>query len=370
MKFSISSSALLKQLQHLSPLIESKQTIPIIECFAFYLTKNSIKIVSSNLETVMEASLAVDDCDDTGSICIPARILMDTLKTFSDQLLTFDIDEKKYSINISSSNGSYKLTGFSGDEFPKMPTIENASSIEMESESLLKIINNCIFAVSSDELRPSMCGISFNIDENGGVFVATDANKLVKYVDKDAKSSGKSSYIVPKKPLQLLKSIAPTGTVAIDYNNTNVSFTFDNIVLMSRLVDGKYPNYEAVIPKENPNKLIIDRGAFLSSIRRVCVFSNKTTNQIKLEIKKGKDINIVAEDLDFSNSANEELVCDYKGEDITIGFNGKYLSDMLSNLDCEEVLIEMSEPNKAAIMKPNKSEIGLLHLLMPIMLTS
>ena len=243
----------------------------------------------------------------------------------------------------------------------------------MDADTLNKAISKTLFAVGNDELRPVMCGVFVQLESNGITFVSTDAHKLVRYKRSDAKSKKASSYIIPRKPLTLLKNVlSGDGKVKVEYNNTNVSFTFGNTHLVSRLIDGKYPNYDAVIPKENPNKMIVDREAFLNSIRRVSIFANKTTHQVRLKVK-GSELNVSAEDLDFSNEAAERLTCNYKGEDMEIGFNSKFLAEMLSNMDSEEVQFEMSSPNRAGVMVPAKNgnkEEDILMLVMPVMLNN
>jgi DNA polymerase-3 subunit beta len=304
---------------------------------------------------------------------VPARLLLDTLKTFPEQPLTFTVDKKKFAIEISSDYGKYKLTGHDGEDFPKIAEVESPSSFEMDVETLGTAISKTLFAVGNDELRPVMCGVFVQLESNGITFVSTDAHKLVRYKRNDAKSKKASSYIIPRKPLTLLKNILTTsGKVKVEYNNTNVSFTFGNTHLVSRLIDGKYPNYDAVIPKENPNKLVVDREAFLNSIRRVSIFANKTTHQVRLKVK-GSELNVSAEDLDFSNEASERLTCNYKGEDMEIGFNSKFLAEMLSNIDTEEVQFEMSSPSRAGVMLPAKNgnkEEDILMLVMPVMLNN
>jgi DNA polymerase-3 subunit beta len=302
-------------------------------------------------------------------------MLLDILKTFPEQPLTFTIDKTNFAIEISSDYGRYKLTGHNGEDFPKMPEVESPSSFEIEAKILSRAISKTLFAASNDDLRPVMCGVFVQIEPSGITFVSTDAHKLVRYRCSDVKSKKANSYIIPKKPLTLLKNILPAeGKVKVEYNNTNVSFTFGNTHIISRLIDGKFPNYEAVIPKENPNKLLVDREAFLNSIRRVSIFANKTTNQVRLNIK-GSELNISAEDVDFSNEATERLTCDYKGENIEIGFNSKFLIEMLNHIDTEEVQFEMSTPTRAGVMRPGdsngksqKNDEDLLMLVMPIRL--
>jgi DNA polymerase-3 subunit beta len=372
MKFILSSSSLLKQLTSLSGVLNSSNSLPILENFLFTIRKNELTISASDLETTMITTLSVESKDE-GSIAIPSRLLLDTLKTFPDQPLTFSIDKKKFSVEISSDYGKYKLLGHNGEDFPKIAELESPSSFEIDADTLNTAINKTLFAIGSDELRPMMCGMFVQIDGNEITFVSTDAHKLVRYKRSDGKSKKSSSYIIPRKPLTLLKNVLTTGgLVAVEYNNTNVSFTFGNTHLISRLIDGKYPNYDAVIPKENPNKMIVDRAAFLNSIKRVSIFSNKTTHQVRLSVK-GSELNISAEDLDFSNEANERLTCSYNGEDMEIGFNSKFLAEMLSNMDSDEVQFEMSTPNRAGVLVPAKNtndQEDILMLVMPVMLNN
>lgn len=371
MKFIVSSSALLKQLSALSGVLSTSNALPILDNFLFTINKGELKISASDLETTMTSSLPIES-KDAGTIAVPARLLLDTLKAFPEQPLTFTIDKKKFAIEIFSDYGKYKLTGHDGEDFPKIAEIEAPSSFDMDVDTLNKAISKTLFAVGeAHRCPPAMCGVFVQLESDGITFVATDAHKLVRYKRGDAKSKKSSSYIIPKKPLTLLRNILTgSGKVNVEYNNTNVSFSFGNTVLVSRLIDGKYPNYDAVIPKENPNKMIVDREAFLNSIRRVSIFANKTTHQVRLKVK-GSELNISAEDLDFSNEANERLTCNYKGEDIEIGFNSKFLAEMLSNIDCEEVQFEMSGLNRAGVMVPSKNENkeeDILMLVMPVML--
>ena len=277
-------------------------------------------------------------------------------------------------MEISSDQGNYKMTGFAGAEFPKSPVLEDPTTFAIPAGTLATAINKTLFATGNDDLRPVMSGIFFELTEDDIRFVATDAHKLVRYKRTDVQAPKAASFIVPKKPLNLLKNtLAGTdGDVTIEFNENNAAFRFDNTVLVCRLIDGKYPNYEAVIPKKNPNKLTIDRQSFLNSIRRVALFSNKTTHQVRLNIA-GSQLAISAEDLDFANEANEKLTCNYEGEDMTIGFNSRFLMDMLTNLDSEHVVMEMSAPNRAGILLPSEgNEHGedVLMLVMPVMLNS
>ncbi len=377
MKFIVSSSELSKQLQSISGVLNTNNTLPILDDFLFEVNKNSLVVSASDLETTVSCSVDIESKDE-GSIAVPARLLLDTLKTFPEQPLTFLMDTENLGIEISSDYGKYKLTGHNSDEFPKIPVIEGGNSLEMDSAVLIRALSKTLFATGNDELRPVMNGVLVELSSDGMTFVATDAHKLVKYQRTDAKADSTASFIIPKKPLNLLKNIMPEEgddfKIKIEYNESNTFFSFKNINLICRLIDGKYPNYDAVIPKENPNKLHVDRAAFLNCIKRVSIFANKTTHQVKLKVT-GSELHVSAEDLDFANEANERITCNYEGEDIEIGFNSRFLIEMLANLDTEEVLLEMSAPNKAGILsevKGDSKEDGedLLMLVMPVMLNN
>ena len=372
MKFIVSSTLLLKQLQILGGVINTNNTLPILDNFLFELTNNQLQISASDLETTMSTSIAVE-ADEKGSIAVPARLLLDTLKTFPEQPLTFVVEDNN-TIEISSDSGKYALAYADGAEFPKSVELESPSSTTIAGDILATAINKTIFASGNDDLRPVMSGVFFQFSTENLTFVATDAHKLVKYVRTDVTANEVAEFIMPKKPLTLLKSILATTSedVTIEYNDSNAKFTFDNSVLICRLIDGKYPNYDAVIPKENPNKLTLDRGSFLNSVRRVSIFSSKTTHQIRLKMA-GTELNISAEDLDFSNKADERLQCNYEGDDMQIGFNSRFLLEMLSNLNSNEVLLEMSLPNRAGILTPiDGLEEGenITMLVMPVMLNN
>jgi len=371
MKFIVSSSQLLKQLQVLGGVINSNNTLPILDNFLFELSENQLKVSASDLETTMSAVVEVES-DSTGSIAVSARLLLDTLKTFPDQPLTFKT-EGDSTIEISSDQGKYDMAYFGGDEFPKAVSLPSPSKTVIPSEILATAISKTIFAAGNDDLRPVMSGVFFQFSSQNLTFVATDAHKLVKYTRTDVTADKTAEFIMPKKPLNLLKGVlGGSEDVTIEYNDANAKFTFDNFVLICRLIDGKYPNYEAVIPKENPNKLTVDRASFQNSVRRVSIFSSKTTHQIRLKMA-GTELNISAEDLDFSNKADERLSCDYQGDDMQIGFNSRFLSEMLSNLSSNDVLIEMSLPNRAGILTPiDGTDEGeqITMLVMPVMLNN
>lgn len=372
MKFIVSSTYLLKQLQVLGGVINSANTLPILDNFLFELNESKLTVSASDLETTMSSTIDVES-DSKGNVAIPARLLLDTLKTFPEQPLTFVIEDNN-TVEISSNHGKYALAYANGEEFPKAVAIENPSKTVMQGDILANAISKTIFAAGNDDLRPVMSGVFFQFSTEGLTFVATDAHKLVKYTREDVNASQVAEFIMPKKPLNLLKGIlaGSEDEVTIEYNDSNAKFTYENSELICRLIDGKYPNYEAVIPKENPNKLSIDRTQFLNSVRRVSIFSNKTTHQIRLKIA-GAELNISAEDIDYSNKAEERLTCDYQGDDMQIGFNSRFLTEMLNNLNSMSVQLEMSMPNRAGILTPvdglDEGE-QITMLVMPVMLNN
>ncbi|MCB0448031.1 MAG: DNA polymerase III subunit beta [Gelidibacter sp.] len=372
MKFIVSSTYLLKQLQVLGGVINNSNTLPILDNFLFELNDSKLTVSASDLETTMSSIIEVESTSK-GSIALPARLLLDTLKTFPEQPLTFVVEDNN-TVEISSNHGKYALAYADGNEFPKAVALEDPSKTTITGDILATAISKTIFAAGNDDLRPVMSGVFFQFSTEGLTFVATDAHKLVKYTREDVKASQVAEFIMPKKPLNLLKGIlaGSDDSVTIEYNDSNAKFTFENSELICRLIDGKYPNYEAVIPKENPNKLTIDRTQFLNSVRRVSIFSNKTTHQIRLKIA-GAELNISAEDIDYSNKAEERLTCDYQGDDMQIGFNSRFLTEMLNNLNADDVQLEMSLPNRAGILTPidglDEGE-HVTMLVMPVMLNN
>ncbi len=372
MKFIVSSTYLLKQLQVLGGVINNSNTLPILDNFLFDLKQNKLTVSASDLETTMSSVLEVDS-DAEGTIAVPARLLLETLKTFPEQPLTFVVEDNN-TVEISSNHGKYALAYADGAEFPKAVEVSNPSSTTLLGDILATAINKTIFAAGNDDLRPVMSGVFFQFSTESLTFVATDAHKLVKYQRNDVTASEVAEFIMPKKPLTLLKGIlsGSESEVTIEYNDSNAKFIFDQSELICRLIDGKYPNYEAVIPKENPNRLSIPRNQFLSSVRRVSIFSNKTTHQIRLKIA-GAELNISAEDVDYSNKAEERLSCSYQGDDMQIGFNSRFLVEMLNNLTADEVSLEMSLPNRAGILTPvdglDEGE-HVTMLVMPVMLNN
>jgi len=372
MKFIVSSSYLLKELQILGGIINNNNTLPILDNFLFHLDHNSLTVSASDLETTISSKLEVESTD-SGSVCLSAKLLLETLKTFPEQPLTFTMSDNN-TIEISSEHGKYTLAYADAEDFPKAIELHDSSSLQIQGDILANAIAKTIFASGNDDMRPVMNGVFFQFSTEKLVFVATDAHKLVRYTRNDISAPETAEFIMPKKPLNLLKNIlmGSEEDVTIEYTDTNTKFSFGSQELTCRLIDGNDPNYEAVIPTENPNKLLIGRTRFLNSVRRIAIFSNKTTHQIRLKLA-GAELNISAEDLDFSNRGEERLTCDYQGDDIEIGFNSRFLLEMLGNLSSDEVSLEMSLPNRAGILTPidglDEGE-NITMLVMPVMLSS
>jgi len=371
MKFIVSSSALLKQLQHISGVINANTVLPILEDFLFEVEKNKLTVVATDLETVMRIQLAIE-AKDSGKVCIPSKILLDSLKNLPDQPLTFNID-KNFSIEITSDNGKYRIMGENPDNFPKEPAGDDTTSFTMTASALVTAINKTLFATSSDDLRPAMTGVFFELDKKGVQFVATDAHRLVRYKRTDANSAKNDSFIVPRKPLNLLKSAIPDNEdeITLSYNSNHLFVKHGTTQMSCRLIDARFPDYKVVIPTDNPYKLTVNKSDFQSALRRVSIFSNKSTNQVALSIS-GSELQLAAQDVDFSFEGNERMKCQYDGEDLTIAFNAKFLIEMLNAADSDEIKIELSTPTKAGIIKQTEQDENeeLLMLVMPLMLNN
>ena len=372
MKFIVSSAALLKELNNINGVITTNPVVPILENFLFEIEEKKLIITASDLQTSIITELEIE-AKDSGSIAVPARILLETLKNLPEQPVTFSIDEETYSIEISSDNGRYKLAGENSTDFPKIPEVTDGYTIDISTEALSSAIANSIFATSSDELRPAMTGVFVNLSETNTTFVATDGHRLVRYRRVDVVSEGEHSIIIPRKALNLLNTTLPSenSNVTVEFNMANAFFHFNNIKMICRLIDERFPDYENVIPANNENFMSIDRLEILNSLKRISIYANKTTNQVRLKIT-GSELQISAEDLDFSNEANERLSCEHDGEDIEIGFNAKFLMEMLANLDSKEITLQLSEPNRAGLIVPKEKNDNedILMLVMPVMLSN
>jgi DNA polymerase III subunit beta len=371
MKFIVSSSALLKQLQQISGVINSNTVLPILEDFLFDIDKNKLNVVATDLETVMKVQLDVE-ANGSGKVCIPAKILVDSLKNIADQPLTFNID-KNFAIEITSDNGKYKVMGENPDNFPKEPAADDTTSFPIASSALVTAINKTLFAVSSDDLRPAMTGVFFEMSKDSIQFVSTDAHRLVRFKRTDVHCPATDSMIVPKKPLNLLKAAMPMNDdeLTVSYNGNHLFVKHGTTQLSCRLIDARFPDYKVVIPSDNPYKLTVNKSDFQSALRRVSIFSNKSTNQVVVSIT-GSELQLAAQDVDFSFEGTERMKCQYSGEDLQIAFNAKFLIEMLNASDSDEVTIDLSTPTKAGILKPATQDEGedLLMLVMPLMLNT
>jgi DNA polymerase III subunit beta len=374
MKFVVSSSDLLSHLQAISRVISSKNTLPILDNFLFHMSDSNLEITASDLESTLITRMSLQNASESGSVAIPAKILLDTLKEFADQPLTFDIDTDSYSVIINSENGRFSVVGQNASDFPQLPALKSdrKNSIRVNYDVLLNGINKTLFATADDELRPVMNGIFIELGGDSLTFVASDAHKLVRYKRNDVKPGTTASFILPKKPASLLKNILPkeSNDIALDFDDKNAIFTLTNYTMVCRLVEGNYPSYNSVIPVGNPNKLRVDRLEFYNSLRRVSVFANQASNLVKLQLT-GNQLTVSAQDIDFSISAYERIKCNYDGDDMEIGFKSVFLIEILSNLASGDVIFELSDPSRAGIMVPAETETegeDVLMLLMPMMI--
>ena len=372
MNFIVSSSYLLKNLNSIGGVITSNPVVPILENVLFEIESSNLLITASDLQTSVMVELQVESKED-GSVAIPAKILIETLKNLPEQPVTFSIDDENYNIEINSDNGRYKLAGENSADFPKVPEVSDGYSTTFNTEVLNSAISNTIFSTSTDELRPAMTGVFFRLSENSCTYVSTDGHRLVKYIRSDIKGDEVDhDMILPRKSLNLLRSILPSeksSEIKLEFNASNAYFSFESVRMVCRLIDERYPDYDNVIPSDNTNLVTISKSEILGSLKRISIYANKTTNQVRLKIT-GSEILMSAEDLDFSNEANERISCEHDGEDIEIGFNAKFLIELLSNIDSDKVILKLSEPNKAGLIIPDNvgenEEITML--VMPVML--
>lgn len=372
MKFIVPSQDLLERLLLVNGAVVSKPVLPILENFLFKIEDSKLTISSTDLETSMTTSMEVQSKDDI-TVAVPSKLIIETLRSLPAQPVTFTVSPEGYNIELSTANGRFKLAGLSADDYPKIQDIESTGSFQLPANLLSRAISKTLFATSTDELRQNLTGVFVELFADSVNFVATDANRLVKYSRKDIKPGIESSFIIPKKALNLLKSAVPNSDemISIEFNNSNVSFTISNLHLICRLIEERYPDYNAVIPKDNDQTLSAERSAMLASTRRISIFSNKTTHQLRLGII-GSELTLSAEDLELANEAQESIACEFDGADLEIGFNSKFLIDMLSNLDTDQVNLKLSAPNRAGIMVPSENEENeaIEMLIMPMMLNN
>lgn len=372
MKFVVSSSLLSSHLQTISRVINSKNTLPILDCFLLELKDNKLTITAADTEIRMETYVEVADLEGEGSLAINAKNLLDPLRELPDQPLTFDINDETLEVYIYYHNGKYNFIGLKGEEYPKPKDLsETASSITFDSQILLSGINRTVFATADDELRPVMNGIFFDISPENLIFVASDGHKLVRVASSDVKADKEASFILPKKPANLLRSVLPRedGEVIVTFDENHAVIKLSEYNMLCRFVEGRYPNYNSVIPTDNPNKVTLDRLNFLNAVKRVSVFSNPSSNLVKMQLSEDK-ILITAQDIDYLTAAEETIACQYSGTAMSIGFKADFLAEILSNIPSTEVIIELSDPSRAGIIIPVENEVNeeMLTLLMPMML--
>ncbi len=374
MKFSVSSSALLTLLATTGKVISNKNQLPILDYFLFELRDGRLKVTASDLETTLVGSIEVDNVEDEGVIAAPARLMLDSLKEFPELPLTIDVNDSTWEIKINWNSGTSSIPGVSGMSYPALPALgEDHKSIEFDVDTLVNGINKTIFATADDELRPVMNGVYINIQPESTTFVGTDAHKLVRYCA-EMQSDISASFILPKKPANLLKSVLlkEEDAINVSFDAKNVIFQLKSHTLVCRLIEGNYPNYNAVIPTANPNKVLIDRIELVNGIKRVAVCSNQATNLIRMDVADNT-VNLTAQDLDFSVSAKESLSCSYDGEPLTIGFKSTFLVEILSNIETPTVVIELADSTRAGVFKPvydDKQSSDTLMLLMPMMINA
>jgi len=374
MKFVVSSTDLLSHLTAISKVISNKSTLPILDNFLFTVTVDGLTITASDSESTLITRLELDNIEGEGVIALPAKLLIETLREFPEQPLTFQMDLSSFGVQIFSENGKYSIVGYDGADYPETPVADEdkVESLVVNRKALLKGIEKTLFATADDELRPVMNGIYMELTGEFMSFVASDAHKLVRYRRSDAKSDLNSSFIFPKKPAALLKNLLTReeSDVKLQFNDKNAFFTMANYQLICRLVEGNYPSYNSVIPLNNPNSMVINRLSFLNTVRRVSVFANQASNLVRLSIS-GNQLVVSAQDIDFAISATERLNCEYEGDDMEIGFKSTFLQEILSNLPSSEVKLEMSDPSRAGLLLPGEKEDDnedVLMLLMPMMI--
>ena len=372
MKFVISSTELLNHLQAISKVINTKNTLPILDNFLFKLEGNILEITASDLETTLITRMTLNTDSEPGAIAIPAKFLTEYLSKFSEQPLTFDISTEEFTIRIHSETGESNIVGYDWEDFPQMPSLKQdiVSPLHMPVDVVLQGVSKTIFATGDDELRPVMNGVFVEMSTENITFVASDSHIMVRYGRNDIKADNEGSFILPKKPASLLRNILAKeqGDVELQFDDKNAMFRLSEYTMVCRLVEGTYPAYRSVIPTESPNKLIIDRVEFLQSLRRVQMFSNQGTNLVKMELK-GNQVTIYAQDIDFSIASHDTLKCQYDGDHMNIGFKANFLAELVANLSSTDICLEMADPSRAILVLPVQVDIegeDVLMLIMPM----
>ncbi|HAI75395.1 MAG TPA: DNA polymerase III subunit beta [Microscillaceae bacterium] len=375
MKFIVSSAILQKQLSAIQGVIASNPTLPILENLLLSLDKSTLTATASDLNVFMTTQVSVES-SDTGSIAVPAKIFLDTLKNLPEQPVTIEANQENFSVEITAYSGKYQITGAPAGDYPRLPETKAAQNIDVDCSLLKKALSNTLFAVGADELRPAMTGLFFKVSADAANFVATDSHRLIRYTRTDVQMEEENltnGLIVPKKALSILKGVLPEEGVMmqLNFSSSHAFFSFQQIRMIARLIDENFPDYVNAIPQNNTNELTIDRAEFLNALKRVAIFTNKTTHQIRLKLTTTQ-LEVLAEDVDFGNRASERLACDYQGEEMEIGFNVQFLIEMLSNLLTKEVVFSFSTPNRAGLLRPKQdnAQEDILMLVMPVMLNT
>lgn len=369
MRFIVSSGSLLKNLQSISGIVATNNVMPILESFLFDVHRDKLHVISTDLETMMKVELDIQATEE-GMLCIQAKVLLDYLKNLPEQPITFDINTQDMGIDITSEQGKYKIVGQDPKTFPKEPKAEGTSTFQISAAEFTDGIAKAVIAVSNDDLRPAMSGVLFELSANNLTLVATDAHRLVRCTKTDVNGAKEERFIVPKKSLLQLKNNLNTSTeISVSYNKNHLFVDAGSMQLSCRLIDAKFPDYKVVIPADNPYRLTLNRGEFIGALRRVSVFANKSTNQVVLDIV-GNNLHLYAQDVDFSFEGNEQMPCQYQGEDMKIAFNARLLLELITALEGEEVHFELSTPTRAGIILPaeQKQHEDLLMLVMPLMI--
>lgn len=372
MRLTISSTALASRLSALSKVFNNKNTMPILDCYLFDVKGNTLTITASDSENVMTTQLQADEADSEGTFAVNYRTILDAVRELPEQPLTLDVDMSSFAVKVIYLNGMYNFTAQRGDEFPRLQTLhDGATSIIIDSKTLVNDISHSIFATANEELRPVMNGIYFDLNQEGLAIVASDGHKLVRTRNKNIKTENPMSFILPKKPATLLKNVLTKSEdeVIIRFDDRNANISYADGSLTCRLIEGRYPNYNSVIPQDNPNQLTMDRMVMIGVIRRVLPFASDSSQQIRLHIEAGKAV-ISSEDIEFYTSAKEEIICDYTGATMDIGFKGTTLMEILTNLDCEEVTLEFADPSRPCLILPTQQPENedILMLIMPMLL--
>lgn len=372
MKFIVSSTALFGHLQAISRVINAKNSLPVLDCFLITLNDGTLSMTASDNDTTLSTSIETNEYEGEGSFAVSSKTLLDALKEIPEQPLSFYVDTNTLEITVHYLNGKYSLIGQNANEYPQSTEVSsNSTQVTVGADILLNGVNRCIFATADDELRPVMNGINFDITPEDLTLVATDGQRLVRYKSYLAHATENSSFILPKKPASLLKNLLQKeeGDVQMSFDDRNASFLLEDYKMVCRLIEGRYPNYNSVIPQNNPHCATIDRQIFISALRRVSVFSSQAISLIKLSLSENS-IRISAQDIDFSTSAEETVACQYSGTPLSIGFKSTYLIDILNNISSPNITIELADPSRAGLILPeeqNENE-DLLMLLMPMML--